>query len=121
MAKILLVDDYEQLSKILKTLLIHEHHDVVVAENGQQAMDYFSAGFYDIVITDIWMPHMDGIELVQKLKNLRPQTKVLAISGAKGGDASVKLREAREAGADATLPKPFGRVELMEQVNQLLA
>lgn len=120
MAKILVVDDYAQLSAVLKAFLVHAEHDVVIAEDGAKGMELFAAGFYDLVITDIWMPNLDGVEFIAKIKNLRTNTKVLAISGAKGGDASARLKEARKAGADATLEKPFGRAELFAAVDGLL-
>jgi DNA-binding response OmpR family regulator len=120
MATILLVDDFEQLSLVVGSFLKHADHKVTTAPNGAEALKHFDEHFFDLLITDLWMPEMNGVDLIRAVKERRPQTRVLAITGAKGGDAGPKLAEAREAGADATLQKPFGRKEMMAEINRLL-
>jgi len=120
MGRILLVDDYEQLAKLVSSVLKHQHHEVVTAENGLHALRLFDEHPFDLVITDLWMPEMGGVELIQRLRSHRPDCRIIAITGAKGGDAGERLRRAREAGADASLAKPFGRDELLELVNTLM-
>ena len=120
MARILLVDDYDQLAMVLKTFLVHEHHEVTIAENGRDALEQFDPQRFDLVITDLWMPEMGGVELIEKLKAQTPAIKILAISGAKGGNALQRLDHASAAGADATLAKPFGRQAVIEIIDRLI-
>lgn len=121
MAKILLVDDYEQLARVLKAFLTHESHDVTVTENGAAAWQRVEAGEdFDLVISDLWMPEMGGVELIQRLRERLPNLKILAISGAKGGSAANRLQDAAHAGADLTLAKPFGRQDVLDAIAKIL-
>lgn len=120
MSRILLVDDYDQLSTVMEAFLRFASHEVVTAQNGVEALEMFSNNFFDLVITDLWMPEMDGVKLIAAVKESRPETRILAISGAKGGSTGPMLRSAVEAGADATLEKPFSRKDLFDQLDFLL-
>ncbi len=121
MANILLVDDFAQLVEVLQAFLVHDDHRVSVAADGREAWELFQKAAYDLVITDLWMPEVSGFELIKRIKELRPSVKILAISGAKGGDVFSRLNDAEAAGADAILAKPFSRQVLLEKVDQLMA
>ncbi len=105
---------------MLYAFLSFADHEVVVAENGAKALDLFNGDSFDLVITDLWMPEMNGIELIKHVRETGKPCKVLAITGAKGEGFDTSLKQAMEAGADATLPKPFGRDELFKQLDALL-
>ncbi|MGF1452231.1 MAG: response regulator [Opitutales bacterium] len=119
MARILIVDDYAQLARILNAFLTHEAHQVTVAENGVEALKHFEETTFDLVITDLKMPEMDGLELIPRLKSARPSVRIIAITGNKGGNAHDRLLQASSAGADAVLPKPFSRQEFLEALERL--
>ena len=88
------------------------------AASGLQAISLCEATEYDLVITDIVMPDCDGLELIQKVKASRPDTRFLAISGAI--NTLNYLRTAVFLGADAALPKPVSEADLLAAVQSLL-
>lgn len=80
-SSILLVDDEADIRDVLQMALMDAGHDVLLAENGRQALDIFEAEKPPIVITDIKMPLMDGIELLKQIKRDSPDTEVVMITG----------------------------------------
>ncbi len=87
---ILLVDDEQDIRDVLEVALIDAGHVVLTAENGQEAMAVFERSHPAIVITDIKMPVMDGIELLQRIKRNSPETEVIMITGHGDMDLAVK-------------------------------
>ncbi len=87
---ILLVDDEQDIRDVLEVALIDAGHVVLTAENGQEAMKVFRHDRPAIVITDIKMPVMDGIELLQRIKRDAPETEVIMITGHGDMDLAVK-------------------------------
>ncbi|MCQ2227810.1 MAG: sigma-54 dependent transcriptional regulator [Bacteroidales bacterium] len=81
MSKILVIDDQRAIRTSLKDILELEGHTVELAENGLEGIEKFNADKFDIVVTDIKMPEMDGIEVLQKIMETRPDTAVIMISG----------------------------------------
>ena len=92
----------------------------VEAEDGAAALALFRVQPFNLVITDIIMPEMEGIEIITTMKREQPNIRILAMSG--GGRARVMdfLAVAGKAGADATLEKPFRKSELLDRVAGLL-
>ena len=88
--KILLVDDEEGIRKVLGISLSDSGYNVVTAENGEQALSLFKKIKPSIVLTDIKMPGMDGIELLQKIKQANPDTEVIMITGHGDMDLAIK-------------------------------
>jgi YesN/AraC family two-component response regulator len=88
--KILLVDDEEGIRKVLNISLSDVGYDVFTAENGEQALSIFKDINPPIVLTDIKMPGMDGIELLQKIKHENPDTEVIMITGHGDMDLAIK-------------------------------
>jgi CheY-like chemotaxis protein len=77
---------------------------------------------FDAVVTDIWMPHVDGAELIRKIKKAQPGLPVVAITGgAPKRPMKMSLAHAEEVGADAALLKPVDRTELQSTLERLLA
>ncbi|MBW2568213.1 MAG: response regulator [Deltaproteobacteria bacterium] len=81
MSKLLLIDDEEGIRKVLSLSLQSDGHDVTTAENGQQALKLFREEPFPIVLTDIKMPGMDGIEVLKEIKKINPNTEVIVITG----------------------------------------
>lgn len=106
MSKILIVDDERAIRTVLKDILEHEDKKISVdlAADGMQALEYLKDVEYDIVFTDIKMPQMDGIELLQKIKELHPDLPVIMISGHGDVDTAV---ECIKQGAFDFLEKPL--------------
>ena len=80
MARILVVDDSEGIRVPLSELLANEDHFVEQASNGREALDLLSEETFDLVISDIAMPSMDGLELLRETKNLSPDTGFIVIT-----------------------------------------
>ena len=87
---LLLVDDEEGIRKVLGISLADIGYQVFTAENGEQALRIFQETNPSIVLTDIKMPGMDGIELLQKIKRERPDTEVIMLTGHGDMDLAIK-------------------------------
>ena len=121
MARILVVDDETGIITVLKEMLLRLHYEVLTAASGSEALDKLTLGGVDLVVTDIVMPDVDGLELISKIQSLYPHLKVIAISGggAQEGPEGY-LRDAKELGAVRCLTKPFMLKELAALVKELL-
>ena len=121
MARILLIDDNYMLRESLTMLLAEAGHEVDTAENGRLALQLFRSQSFDLVITDIVMPEMDGLEFIQEVKQFCPQVKIIAISG--GGRCSPQdyLEIAGVLGVSATIAKPFANKDLLAMVEEVLS
>ena len=112
MARILIVDDEEPVRLFLSAVLERAGHQTFLAEDGKKALKEYGGTVIDVVITDLRMPNVDGLQLITMLRGLSPRPAIIAISGM-GRDA---LDEAKTVGADATLTKPVDRIELLSAV-----
>lgn len=121
MARILVVDDEELIRASIAAMLRRAGHLVTLAVDGEDALEKFGPARHDLVITDIVMPRMEGIETVRALRQIEPGVRIIAISGSGGSDRGFYLRAASALGADATLQKPFRAAELQQTVDSLLA
>jgi CheY-like chemotaxis protein len=116
-AIILVVDDDAQVRVLLRSLLEDElRHEVVFAQDGEMAADRFAKIDPDLVITDLVMPKMQGVDLIAHLRLMYPAANVIAISG-KGQSM---LDKAVEAGAFVALPKPLNREQLVSAIDGAL-
>lgn len=121
MARILVADDEELVRASIAAVLRRAGHVVTLAEDGEDALAKFGPDRYDLVITDIVMPRMEGIETVRALRRLEPGVRIVAMSGSGGTDQGFYLKAATALGADATLQKPFRAGELRQMVEDVLA
>ena len=121
MARILIIEDEPQLRHMVEQLLTRAGHEVHSACDGRSGMDLYHEQLPDLVITDILMPEVDGLEIIRSLRREFPQVKIIAMSG--GGETGKLqyLPEAREFGADIALSKPFDPAVLTAEVERLLA
>jgi len=114
--RILIVDDEPQITRVLRTGLTTRGYEVRVAADGESAIDTFNDWHPDLVITDLSMPNMDGIELSGRLR-LMSQVPIIVLSVK--GEEKTKV-EALDAGADDYVTKPFGIEELLARVRATL-
>lgn len=113
MSLILLVDDHEPLCQMLQKMLQGMGHETVIALNGRQALAIHRQTPADVLLTDIFMPEMDGYELIQKFRQDFPTVKVIAMSGGiQRAPEGPFLEIAQRMGADWLLRKPFGFEQL---------
>lgn len=120
MANIILVEDDPDLRDLLALILQDSQHSVLRCENGRRAVEYLSHQDADLLVTDLLMPEMDGVETVRAVRRLRPQLPILAISGGLPNPANY-LGIARYFGATRVLPKPFQPAELISAIEELLS
>jgi DNA-binding response OmpR family regulator len=116
MARILLVEDDGQIRAMLKMLLTSSGHDVWEAPSGKGVCDMHEQQRFDLVITDLVMPDIDGLEVIMALRSKDQNVRIIAISGAEDGRADSYLRIAQKLGAQRTLSKPFSNEEFLETV-----
>ena len=120
MARIMVVDDEEAVREILRAMLERESHSVVEAENGKVALDRLQEEQADVVVADLFMPEMDGLQLITKLREESPETKVVAISGSVYERRHRFLEIAGRMDSVRTLAKPFTAQEVQEVVREVL-
>jgi two-component system KDP operon response regulator KdpE len=114
--RILIVDDEPQITRVLRMGLTTRGYDVRVAADGESALDTFNDWHPDLVITDLSMPNMDGLELCRHLR-LISQVSIIVLSVK--GEEKVKI-EALDAGADDYVTKPFSMDELLARMRAAL-
>ncbi len=117
MANILVVDDEKSMRHSLSIALEGWGHNTKEASSGKEAVDFISKEIYDIVVTDLVMEGMDGIELLQKIKDLSPSTEVLLMSAHGTIDKAV---EAMKKGASDFITKPFSMDHMKMILEKLL-
>src|SRR3954451_24443438 len=107
MSKLLVIDDEARVRKTIRLALERVGHDVVEAENGRVGLQVLRSAEFDLIITDILMPEMEGLETIRALREGGAAIKVLAISGGGRWNNAECLAMAKKFGADDTLRKPF--------------
>ncbi|HQG32660.1 MAG TPA: sigma-54 dependent transcriptional regulator, partial [Deltaproteobacteria bacterium] len=118
MAHILIVEDDINLGQILFQELKRHNHDVELVENGEAAFGRMNKYIYDLMLTDLKLPGMDGIELLKKVKGLSLSTIVIVMTGYASVDTAVV---AMKNGAQDFIQKPFGLQEIVQKVDDALA
>ncbi len=119
MKKILVIDDERTVRTVLKHMLEQESFEVMTAVNGYEGIELHATNSFDIIITDLFMPEMDGIETIVNLKKEYPKAKIIAMTGVIGRFHRDFLKSAHLLGANKTLIKPFSKEKLIECVNNL--
>jgi DNA-binding response OmpR family regulator len=118
MAKILLVDDDEDLSETLCECLEMDGHEVSSAVTGTQALQQMRAEAHDIVILDWQLPELEGLEVCRQYRQSGGTDKILMLTGKRDAQSQ---QEGHAAGATEFLVKPFTADQLIERINSLLA
>jgi CheY-like chemotaxis protein len=116
-AKILVVDDDPVMQMTVRLLLERAGRSVIVADDGRKGLAEFKTGHFDLVLLDIFMPTMDGLETMKLVRELRPATPIIAMSGrpvmSDSGSEPGFLAMAARLGAVRSLPKPFRPAALL--------
>lgn len=115
--RVLIVDDDVGVRDVLRSMLEAAGYRVALAENGKEAMNALKAEEADLILTDLVMPEQEGIETIKALRQEYPGIRVIAMSGAFGGDY---LRIAAYLGAHGTLAKPIQMEALLKLVEEVL-
>jgi DNA-binding NtrC family response regulator len=119
MATILVIDDQEPVRSLLRAVLEGAGHEVLEASNGRRGLELYRKRSADLIITDIVMPEMNGLELMLELTRNFLNVKVIAISG--GLESEGSLSVAKLLGARQTFQKPLDMGELLSAVRYDLA
>jgi two-component system response regulator PilR (NtrC family) len=118
--RILIVDDEQSMREWMRILFQRDGFDVLVAEDGIAARDLVSREFVDVVLSDIRMPRMDGLELLKAIRGLAPDVVVIMMTAHFTRDSD-EWKRARDSGAAALLEKPFRDInQVTLQVRQLI-
>jgi two-component system, chemotaxis family, chemotaxis protein CheY len=120
MARVLVVDDEEPVRNGIRRSLERAGHAVFEAEDGVAALLCFAAGDFDVVVTDLVMPEKEGVETIGEMLRLRPQAKIIAMSGGGRLGPVDYLAVAKRLGAVSTLAKPFSQQELLDAIEATL-
>jgi two-component system cell cycle response regulator CpdR len=115
MIRILLAEDEEAMRTYLARALQNAGFEVIAVERGTEALPLLQTEHFDLLLSDIVMPEMDGIELAQHCAEVSPATKVMFITGF----AAVSLRASRDAPGAKVLSKPFHLRDLVLEVQRI--
>lgn len=113
---ILLIDDEDHLQEVLGLLLEIEGHNIATAYTGGEALEKAKSNKYDLIITDLKMPGMSGMEVIKNFKLQNPDTKIIMITGFPAEEVEKK---ARQYGADEFIAKPFHMDKMREAINKI--
>jgi len=111
--KVLIVDDAEFMRMMLNDILTHQGHTVLQAKNGLECLDILKDETVDVCVLDIVMPHMNGMDVLKKIKEEWPDLKVIMLSAL---SQESNVRQAMQLGADTFIVKPFSAECLIERV-----
>lgn len=118
---VLIVDDDTDVAYLISRILSREGYRILISFRMEDAITGFTSNLFEVAIVDIFMRGMGGIAGIAKMRELRPDAKIIAVSG---GYVSMSkedaLRAARKVGADAVLPKPFENNQLKKLVGDLV-
>jgi len=115
MLRILLAEDEDAMRTYLARALENAGYEVVAVDRGTAALPLLEREHFDLLLSDIVMPEMDGIELAQRCAEISPETKVMFITGF----AAVTLKASREAPQAKVLSKPFHLRDLVMEVERV--
>ena len=113
---ILVCDDEAGIRESIR-LILGETYDLAFATNGEEAFQYVRKNGPDLLIMDVKMPVLSGLDALRRIKRARPRTRVLIATGYEASDVAA---EAAKSGADDYLVKPFNRSQLRTKVEALL-
>lgn len=117
MLKILIAEDDRELQQLFSHVLTKNGYSVTGVSNGQEALDTLDANYYDLIISDVMMPEMDGYELVRQLREAKNTIPVLMITAK---DAFDDMRLGFQSGSDDYMVKPVDINEMLLRVGALL-
>lgn len=114
--RILLCEDERELSNAIVAILKHHNYTVDAVYDGTDALDYAISGEYDVILLDIMMPKMNGLEVLRQLRKIHVYTPVLVLSAKSEIEDRIT---GLDMGADDYLPKPFSMAEMLARIRAL--
>jgi len=120
MANICLIEDDKMIRDSLERILKKMGHSVTTATNGREGLDAVAKISFDLIITDIIMPEVEGIEVIRTAKQQSPDTRIIAMSGGGRVGNTDFLQIAQSLGADQIIYKPVTKTEFMSALNHCL-
>lgn len=120
MKSILIIDDDEAVLQLFSGYLGRKGYTVFQAANGREGLRQLESARPDVVITDIMMPEMDGLEIIRELRKERPDIPIIAISGGMRNATISFLPHAKTFGACKVFEKPVALNKLLQGVQELL-
>ena len=120
-ASILIIDDDAAVSRTLSLMLTRGGYHVSTAASGRKGLELLASGGFDLVLTDIIMPELDGIEAIRRIRDDYPDLRIIAMSGGGQIDKADFLHMAQVLGADQVIEKPVRNERLLELVKAALA
>ena len=117
MTKILVIDDEQSIRNLLDTILRRKGYDVVLADSGRQGLELFRRERPDVIVLDLKMPEMDGLTVLQQIKNLDPGKPVIILTGAGTAEAE---KQVRALGVTEYVEKEFSLHLLGDSLKRLL-
>lgn len=115
--RILLVEDEENIRELVKLNLELEDYEVVCAENGRDALQFFKTQHFDLIVLDIMLPEIDGFQVCEQIRLTNTETPIIMLTAK---DSAMDRVTGLKKGADDYLPKPFNLEELLLRVNNLI-
>jgi YesN/AraC family two-component response regulator len=116
MTRILIVDDNVMMRKLIRNLFREENFEIEEASNGIEGLEIVEQNTFDLIITDIIMPKMEGIELIMNLRKNFPEIKIIAISGGK----PYYLYMAKKLGIQGVFTKPLNHEMFLKAVKKII-
>ena len=117
MAQLLIIEDDPACRQLVERILRPEGHSIIYADNGAVGLAKLAHAKVDLVLTDLLMPIVEGLETIREIRRLHSDVRIIAISGI----YAAYLETASKFGANAVLRKPFHPAALRETVAQVLA
>jgi CheY-like chemotaxis protein len=121
MAEVLLIDDMAGVRRAVESMLKQAGHTVTIATDGKAGLEMLKGRRFDLVITDMLMPELDGSEVLFHLRGMAQRPRVIAMSGGGAGVSSTAALRSAQIEADGFLEKPFEKAELIAVVDRVLA
>ena len=118
---ILIIDDDPAVSRTLSLILTRAGYPVSTAASGRKGLELLASGGIDLVLTDIIMPELDGIEAIRRIRTEYPALRIIAMSGGGQIDKADFLHMAEVLGADRVIEKPVRNERLLELVGAVMA
>jgi DNA-binding response OmpR family regulator len=118
MSKILVIDDSRSALQLVEMILVEAGHDVCAFTDGKCAHEALAQQRFDLIITDIYMPNKDGLEVIREERRTEPKIPIIAVSGVTG--KLNMLATAKRLGARSVLQKPFSKAELLAAIDEAL-
>ncbi len=121
MARILLIEDDAAVAESIRDLLMHSGYEVTWVSNGRPALQQHAIRPFDLIVSDIIMPDMEGIETIRSLRAAKSDVPIIAISGGSSMSPNYLLGLAAEFGSAATFTKPILSGPFLAKVEELLS